>query len=51
MLPFVPVPRPMCSELIEKHNTADDGSTYTLGHNEFSHLSWEEFKKSVRYSR
>lgn len=37
------------SELIETHNTANDGSTFTLGHNAFSHLSWEEFKKTVRH--
>lgn len=36
------------SELIENHNTANDGSTYKLGHNAFSHLSWEEFKETVR---
>eukprot|EP00903_Cladosiphon_okamuranus_P012214 g11454.t1 len=34
------------SDLIETHNTANDGSTFTLGHNAFSHLSWEEFKES-----
>ncbi|CAM9145108.1 unnamed protein product [Pylaiella littoralis] len=34
------------SEFIEKHNAAGDGSTFTLGHNEFSHLTWAEFKES-----
>lgn len=37
------------SELIDAHNTANDGSTFTLGHNEFSHLSWDEFKETVSY--
>lgn len=36
------------SDFIERHNTANDGSTYTLGHNEFSHLTWEEFRSTVR---
>lgn len=36
------------SDLIEAHNTANDGATFTLGHNAFSHLSWEEFKQTVR---
>lgn len=35
------------SDLIEAHNTAGDGATFTLAHNEFSHLSWDEFKGSV----
>ncbi|CAN0190144.1 unnamed protein product [Ascophyllum nodosum] len=32
------------SDLIEVHNAAGDEAMFTLGHNEFSHLSWEEFK-------
>eukprot|EP00518_Triparma_eleuthera_P022341 CAMPEP_0197552480 /NCGR_PEP_ID=MMETSP1320-20131121/5942_1 /TAXON_ID=91990 /ORGANISM="Bolidomonas sp., Strain RCC2347" /LENGTH=329 /DNA_ID=CAMNT_0043113061 /DNA_START=21 /DNA_END=1010 /DNA_ORIENTATION=- len=31
------------SDLIEMHNAGD--STYTLGHNQFSHLSFEEFQE------
>jgi C1A family cysteine protease len=31
------------SDLIEQHNAGD--STYTLGHNQFSHLSFEEFQE------
>jgi len=31
-------------DIIEKHNA--EQSSYTLGHNEFSHMSWEEFLQS-----
>ncbi|CAN0310310.1 unnamed protein product, partial [Ectocarpus sp. 8 AP-2014] len=30
----------------DTHNSANDGSTFTLAHNEFSHLSWDEFKET-----
>lgn len=36
------------SDLIEAHNNANDGATFTLAHNEFSHISWDEFKSTVR---
>lgn len=41
----------MNSDFIEIHNSANDGATYTLGHNQFSHLSWEEFKETVCAAR
>lgn len=41
----------MNSDFIEIHNSADDGATFTLGHNQFSHLSWEEFKETVSAAR
>lgn len=40
-----------CSELIEAHNNSNEESTYTLGHNAFSHLSWDEFKETVRIEK
>jgi C1A family cysteine protease len=34
-------------DIIEKHNSNID-NTYTLGHNQFSHMSFDEFKSYVR---
>ncbi|CAN0279371.1 unnamed protein product [Discosporangium mesarthrocarpum] len=35
------------SDFITEHNNANGGSpSYTLGHNQFSHLTWEEFKST-----
>jgi len=34
-------------DIIEKHNSNID-NTYTLGHNQFSHMSFDEFKAYVR---
>ena len=34
-------------DVIEKHNSNID-NTYTLGHNQFSHMSFDEFKSYVR---
>lgn len=34
-------------DIIETHN-ANDGNTYELGHNHFSHMSFDEFKAYVR---
>ncbi|CAM9351885.1 unnamed protein product, partial [Choristocarpus tenellus] len=41
------------SAFINEHNSVNGASSsYILGHNEFSHLSWEEFKEShLGYSR
>ena len=34
-------------DIIETHNSNED-NTYTLGHNQFSHMSFDEFKSYVR---
>jgi len=35
----------IADDLIETHNQ-DESKTYKLAHNEFSHIAWEEFRKS-----